>query len=169
MPNGGSDCCGTCWFNRKNKGEAGYSHTDDPEPNHCEIRDLAIDDPFYTYCANHPHRIEWKLRVPIGPVFTGDSFGNRQVWLTAPDNEDIRKGLLELLSKLPESGQDEYPIGRDLGSVVIDQLVELNEQRAISDLQRLAQMDEGKPDRFGNTNRSVIEQAKLALAELTPE
>jgi len=166
MPNGGSDCCATCWFNRKNKGKAGYGHKGEPEPNHCEIRDLLIDDPFYTYCANHPHRIERKLRVPIGPVFTGDSDGNRQVWMKAPDNEDIRQGLLELLNKLPESGGDEYPIGLDLGTVVIDQLVELNELRAISDLQRLAQMDEGKPDRFGNTNRSMIEQASEALSQL---
>lgn len=32
MPNGGSDCCGTRWFNVKNKGKPGYSHTDDPDP-----------------------------------------------------------------------------------------------------------------------------------------
>jgi len=29
MPDGGSDCCGTCWFNERNKGEAGYAHADD--------------------------------------------------------------------------------------------------------------------------------------------
>ena len=28
MPNGGSDNCGTCWFNERNKGEVGF----DPEP-----------------------------------------------------------------------------------------------------------------------------------------
>ena len=57
MPNGGADCCGTCWFNRKNRGKRDWlQHTENSEPHHCEIRDVAIDDPFYTYCANHPHR-----------------------------------------------------------------------------------------------------------------
>ena len=39
MPNGGSDCCGTCWFNRKNRGEKGYpkDRDNDVEP-YCEIR-----------------------------------------------------------------------------------------------------------------------------------
>ena len=52
MPNGGSDCCGTCWFNAKNKGEAGYGHRKDPDPEYCLIRQLEIRSPMYTYCAN---------------------------------------------------------------------------------------------------------------------
>ncbi len=40
MPNGGSDCCGTCWFNAKNKGEAGYEHRGDAAPEYCLIRKL---------------------------------------------------------------------------------------------------------------------------------
>ena len=69
MPNGGSDCCGTCWFNRKNRGERDWSkHVDNTLPDHCEIRDLAIEDPFYTYCANHPHRRPERDRIPIGPL-----------------------------------------------------------------------------------------------------
>ena len=69
MPNGGSDCCGTCWFNRKDRGERDWpKHVDNALPDHCEIRDLAIEDPFYTYCANHPHRRPERDRIPIGPV-----------------------------------------------------------------------------------------------------
>ena len=57
MPNGGSDCCGTCWFNRSLEGQRGSANFNDEIPSHCEIRDLDIPDPFYTYCANHPcHR-----------------------------------------------------------------------------------------------------------------
>ncbi len=78
MPNGGSDCCGTCWFNAKNKGQAGYEHVEDPEPNFCIIRQLAIKNAFYTYCANHPHKNPDKLNIPIGPVYVGDSSGYRQ-------------------------------------------------------------------------------------------
>ncbi len=64
MPNGGSDCCGTCWFNTKNEGEVGYDHCDSPRPDHCEIRELKITNSFYTYCANHPHRKNesWECR-----------------------------------------------------------------------------------------------------------
>jgi hypothetical protein len=29
MPNGGSDCCGTCWFNSTHQGQVGY-FTNDP-------------------------------------------------------------------------------------------------------------------------------------------
>ena len=54
MPNGGSDCCGTCWFNRTNQGERGTQHRDESVPPYCEIRDLAIDDPF------------WNLDLPPG-------------------------------------------------------------------------------------------------------
>ncbi len=166
MPNGGSDCCGTCWFNRRNKGEAGCGHSGDSEPDHCEIRDLTIDNPFYTYCANHPHRVSWKLRVPIGPVFTGNSDGIREVWSPSPDNEDARLGLLDLLGKLPESGYDEYPIGPALGEVVITELVKLGERRAVPELHRIAEMELGPPDRFGNTTGPLIELAREALVRL---
>src|SRR5687768_955859 len=90
MPNGGSDCCGTCWFNVKNKGEAGYAHTGDPEPAFCSIRGLLIEDPFYTYCANHPHRRPERDAIPIGPVFTGEE---REMWQDSPDTEEVREHL----------------------------------------------------------------------------
>jgi len=166
MPNGGSDCCGICWFNRKNKGEAGYGHTKDPKRAYCDIRDLAINDPFYSYCGNHPHRIPWKLRVPIGPVYTGDCDGNGEIWMDSPDNEEVRSGLLEPLSKLPDSGEDEYPIGPTLGEIVIVQLANLGEQRAVPELKRLAAIEERSPDRFGNTNKTLIDFAGQALARI---
>ena len=46
MPNGGSDCCGTCWFNRTNRGRRDWQqHRDESAPPYCEIRKVAIDDP----------------------------------------------------------------------------------------------------------------------------
>ena len=69
MPNGGSDCCGTCWFNRANGGRKGSGNHDRSIASHCEIRDLPIRDPFYTYCANHPYRPDQREPIPIGPVF----------------------------------------------------------------------------------------------------
>ena len=47
MPNGGSDCCGTCWFNRRNQGERDWKmHADDSVEPYCDIRDRAIENPF---------------------------------------------------------------------------------------------------------------------------
>jgi len=45
MPNGGSDCCGTCWFNARNKGEARYEHARDPEPNFLHHSQTAYREP----------------------------------------------------------------------------------------------------------------------------
>ena len=106
MPNGGSDCCGTCWFNRRNQGERGY-----PEGRnrgvapYCDIGDVAIRNPFWTYCANHPHRRPDRDPIPIGPItrHVGDSMKNdREVWRPSPDSEEIRLHLLALLENFVE-------------------------------------------------------------------
>ena len=70
MPNGGSDCCGTCWFNRSNSGQRGSVNFNRDIPSFCEIRQLAIPNPFYTYCANHPYHRPNRDPIPIGPVYT---------------------------------------------------------------------------------------------------
>ena len=44
MPNGGSDCCGTCWFNQSLEGQRGSGNFNREIPSHCEIRDLDIID-----------------------------------------------------------------------------------------------------------------------------
>ncbi len=135
MPNGGSDCCGTCWFNRRNRGEKGYDRArcTDVEA-YCEIRHLLIENPFWTYCANHPHRRPDRDPIPIGPVtrYAGDGWSNdREVWIPSPDTEEIRRHLLELLQILLERiSESRYPIGPDLGVVVVQQLGEFKEKRA---------------------------------------
>lgn len=155
MPNGGSDCCGTCWFNRTNRGKRDWTrHSDDRIPPHCEIRDLAIEDPFYTYCANHPHRRPDRDPIPIGPVMRHGGWKHQQrtdpdgravteiseigryVWKPSPDSEEIRQHLLNLLSSIFEHMvKDRYPMGIGLGETVIRQLGEFGEQRAVRHLE----------------------------------
>lgn len=144
MPNGGSDCCGTCWFNRRNRGEAGYRHARDEsvEP-YCEIRDVSIKNPFYTYCANHPHRRPDRDRIPIGPItrYAGDGMSNdRKVWILSPDTEEIRLHLLNLLSEFfTHVSKDRYPIGPGIGEVIIWQLGEFREKRAEGPIRRISE------------------------------
>ena len=142
MPNGGSDCCGTCWFNRRNRGERDWqSNKDDSIEPYCDIRDMAIQDPFWTYCANHPHRRPKRDRIPIGPImrYAGDGMSNdREVWIESPDSEEIRLHLLELLDGLSEGIAEEwYPIGPGVGEAVIRQIGEFREQRALEPLRRI--------------------------------
>lgn len=141
MPNGGSDCCMTCWFNRSNRGKRGYRHRDRSIPPSCEIRDLEIEDPAYTYCANHPHRRPDRDPVPIGPVLRHGGWGDRgehhprYVWRPSPDSEEIRRHLLALLGSLFEQmSRDTYPLGIGLGETIVWQLGEFRERRALKDL-----------------------------------
>ena len=152
MPNGGSDCCGTCWFNRTNQGERDWQrHADESIEPYCDIRSQAIEDPFYTYCANHPHRRPDRDRIPIGPIFrfAGDYSSNaREVWVESPDTEEIRLHLLELLDEFfTMVSQDRYPIGPGIGEVVIRQLGEFREERA---LVRLRWIGKEVPGRGGS-------------------
>ena len=138
MPNGGSDCCGTCWFNRTNRGERDRLLDQDKSiPPHCEIRDVAIDDPFYTYCANHPHRRPDRDPIPIGPIMRHGGWNGpfsenpRYVWLPSPDSEEIRQHLLDLLESFFEHVfKDRYPIGESLAQVIVWQLGQFREHRA---------------------------------------
>ena len=138
MPNGGSDCCGTCWFNRRNRSERGYRWADDKEVEpFCEIREVAIRNPFWTYCANHPHRRPERDPIPIGPIMRsggGEYAGRgyvREVWKPSPDSEEIRQHLLEILDRLPAHvAKDRYPASPGLAEVVVRQLGEFREGRA---------------------------------------
>ena len=160
MPNGGSDCCGTCWFNRKNRGERGIPSAPnrDVEP-YCEIRHFEIEDPFYTYCANHPHRRPERDPIPIGPVtrYAGDGFSNaREDWIPSPDSEEIRQHLLELLENFFEHvSKSRYPIGPDVGEAVIRQLGEFREPRADKHIRWIS---ENCPDPWADAARTAASQ-----------
>jgi hypothetical protein len=168
MPNGGSDCCGTCWFNRKNHGEAGYARIKSTEPAYCEIRDFGILNPFYTYCANHPYRSSARDRVPVGPIFVGE---DRKIWKDSPDTEDVRMHLLDLLARIREEPDEEYPIGFYRDEVVVWQLGEFREQRAIQDLERIANFDPrastGEP--FRRSRDLLVKAAEEALMKISSE
>lgn len=159
MPNGGSDCCATCWFNRANGGKQGSVNHDHSIPSYCEIRDLDIPDPGYTYCANHPYHLRRRIAAPIGPVYvhqwhfekdpeTGDTIhdSSRVEWQPAPDSEEIRRELLRLAGSPPEA--DHYPFySPPIYEVAIFQLVELKDERVIAALENLAAREDMAEER----------------------
>ncbi len=166
MPNGGSDCCGTCWFNARNQGDAGYAHADDPEPNFCTIRRLAIERAFWTYCANHPHHRPDRDPIPIGPVYVDDG-GNRTEWQSSPDTEEVRQHLLELVRAIAAQPREEYPAGLYTDEVVVRQLGEFREVRAERELRQIAAFSPDGPERrYGRTRAGLVAAALEALTKL---
>lgn len=172
MPNGGSDCCGTCWFNRRNQGEAGYGHVDDVEPNHCTIRDLAIENAFWTYCGNHPHHRPQQDPIPLGPVVVrgeGSSGGHypRVVWQPSPDTEEIRQHLLTLLAEVAELPEGDDYDGLYLTRLVVVQLGKFREPRAVPGLTRVTNFVAIAEDEYEHASQqSVIEAARTALSRI---
>ena len=142
MPNGGSDCCGTCWFNRSLGGKRGSSNYDRSIPSHCQIRELDIPEPFSTYCANHPYHRPDGDRIPIGPVYVLDDAmkNTRAQWEPSPDTEKIRQHLLDLV-RLPESHRDTgYHFYTHPAHVAaIWQLLEWRDERLVAALEEIAQ------------------------------
>ena len=177
MPNGGSDCCGTCWFNSKNEGEPGYHGADRPGEARCTIRDLEIPNPFWTYCANHPHHNLQRIALPIGPVYTvaEDSYA-RVPWVESPDTPAIRAELLRLLGEMPETPTPEYPSGTRIEHEVIRQLAAFGERAAIPGLRRVLNFrpeaaSEGPfaRDRFGTVGQALEALAVLVGDEVLPD
>ena len=142
MPNGGSDCCGTCWFNRSNSGKRGSGSFNPGIPSFCEIRHLAIPNPFWTYCANHPYRRPNRDPIPIGPVYVHGDNDVREFWQPSPDTEEVRQHLLDLV-RSPEKHPDGYPFYSPHPHLLaIEQLVDFGDWRVVEALEDLAHRDE---------------------------
>lgn len=169
MPNGGSDCCGTCWFNSSHKGRAGYIRLGGAANDcYCTIRQLAIRVEFYTYCANHPYRNPERIEIPLGPVWEGTSAGFREVWKLAPDTESGRLSAIALLAAIREQPQPEYPIGACADEIAVWQLGEWREARALPELRRIAQFspEVRSDDVFARSRASTVAFARQAIAKI---
>jgi len=65
MPNGGPDNCGTCGFNRRNRGVWRNPEPDESQTSFCEIRCVPVLADYWTYCQNWHSR----TREPVGPIY----------------------------------------------------------------------------------------------------
>ena len=147
LPNGGSDCCATCWHNRPNGGKAGRPPGDRPAGrSYCEIRQLDIPSPFYTYCANHPNHRPGRDPIPIGPVFKNrfaGASGVRDYWQPSPDTEDIRQHLLKIIRTPREHFDEGYHWYAPPAFVIaVKQLVEWADDRVVGALTELIERDD---------------------------
>jgi hypothetical protein len=170
MPNGGAAYCGTCWFNARNKGEAGFGHARDPELSFCMIRSLAIEHhPMWTKCANHPLRRPDRDPIPIGPVYVvgGRAPYSIEVWQLSPDTEEIREHLLDMVRGVLEEPIEEYPLGVYSYEIAVWQLGEFREHRAADELRRIAAYSpEELASPAGPKRVVLVELAKEALSKL---
>ena len=146
MPNGGSDCCGTCWFNRSLEGPRGSENFNREIASGCEIRELDIPDPFYTYCANHPYHRPSRDPILIGPVYVRSASGplaEREEWRPSPDTEEIRQHL-PALGRLPAEHADEdyhfYTHPAHIAAIM--QLLEWRDERLIPALEEISRRPE---------------------------
>ena len=148
MPNGGSDNCGECGFNRANRGGAGIGHRV-----LCALRNQAIKNPFYTYCANYALHRPDQDPIPVGPILAGDDYGRRVPWKSSPDTEEIRRRHLQLLNLGPPFG---LRPPSSMAAAFIWQLGEFREARAVPGLERIVARHKG----------GFADDAKKALAKI---
>ena len=120
MPNGGPDNCGSC--GHFSSGHF-YSNKGRRMPGICALRGEEIQDPSWTYCANHPEHSGEDL--PIGPIYQAKdgSTGYRRIpWKNAPDTPEIRQRLREIAQPW-ENAPDVPEIRqrlREIGLAVLD-------------------------------------------------
>jgi hypothetical protein len=92
MPNGGPDNCGTCGFNRRNRGVWRNPTPDEQQMPFCEIRGVTVLADHWTYCQNwHTH-----TREPIGPIYASGLYegGYRRIpWHGTVEPESAGAGV----------------------------------------------------------------------------
>jgi hypothetical protein len=106
--------------------------------------------------------------VPIGPVFVAKADGGRRVSRPSPDTEDIRQHLLTLVARITEKPASEYPIGTFVDELLVWQLGDFKEARAVMELRRIASFDPGiaEDGPFGRTRQSLAGLAQEALRKI---
>lgn len=168
MPNGGSDCCSTCCFIEGEFGKERLKEISSKGHVHCTIRALRIDNPFWTYCANHPFHNPKRIEVPVGPVYVTDDYPySRRVKVKSPDTEEIRLGLIKLLLEMQERPFDDYPTQMKLDEGIIVQLMEFREKRAVQGLRKIIHFNPLAAPRGKNPhNRRRVGAVAIALEAL---
>ncbi|MBZ5533559.1 MAG: hypothetical protein LAO20_19185 [Acidobacteriia bacterium] len=103
MPNGGPDNCGTCGFNRRNRGIWRNPEPDETQTAFCELRGVAPLGDHWNYCQNWHTR----TRQIVGPVYVSGLYegGYRRIpWHGNVQPEFIDAGVCRECKKTFEEG-----------------------------------------------------------------
>ena len=74
-----SDCCGTCEFNSINQQDGRTPPGEQDRAFFCQVRQVAMDNPFWTFCNNHQRRNPLLSQTPRGPIWATVSNVLRQL------------------------------------------------------------------------------------------
>jgi hypothetical protein len=89
------------------------------------------------------------------------------MWQPSPDTEEVRQHLLDLVRAVTEQPAEEYPAGVYADELVVWQLGEFRERRAIAELRRIAAFSpQASGGRFGRTRKGLVVAAKEALTKI---
>ncbi len=126
--------CSTCRF-----GDSGAA------PMRCAIREVPIDHPTSTLCANH-QEFAAADPMPVGPVMACTVDGTR-VAHRSPDSPAIRVHLLDLVERIDAHREGDLTFRE---SMAIWQLEEWKERRAYPHLDRIAAAVSAPRSRLGH-------------------
>jgi hypothetical protein len=85
----------------------------------------------------------------------------------SPDTEEVRQHLLALLHAIEEMPKEEYPVGVYVDEMVVWQLGDFRERRALNELKRISRFSpEATAGRFKRTRRTLVAAAHEALAKI---
>lgn len=131
MPNGGTDNCGECRFG---------APIEDRRVR-CQIRDIKIEAPYWTYCANNQITNPDDIEVPVGPVYidSGEYPYRRVVHLPSPNGFVSER--LELLERAVRGALD--PRTRRLQVALIQDLAREGAVAAVPHLVDMALAEPG--------------------------
>lgn len=133
MPNGGVDNCGMCPF------VSGL----ESRPARCTIRDVELEAPLWTYCANHPKHNPSLIEHPVGPVYedAGDYPYRRVVLYPSPPDDDVEVRL-RILDQLVSG--ELASASRTFQVALVEDLGSLKSTEAVPRLVDLAMAEAGE-------------------------
>ena len=163
MPNGGTDNCLFCPYNATTMAATEAERRQ--RVGLCTLRNIPVNNGLgVNSCVNHPHHNQLGITIPIGPIFVSSVHMIwRHIAVTCPDSEEIRTLLLSLLHNIQEEPSEEYGNGKAYTpDIVIWQLGEFMEQRALDDLWRIAAFDQTLTLRYESDR---INERRVRFAE----
>jgi hypothetical protein len=121
--------CARCQFLAVRSAGPGSTPIAEAGPAHCSIRELPIDDPEGTFCANHSSLTPKPDRIAVGPVLrrSPESPEGNSILHETQDNRSVRDHLLDIVERIQVRSLADLTLRE---ATAIWQLTEFREPRA---------------------------------------